>query len=568
VEQEAAPGRYGAAVPSSEPERSDELTEAVAPRDAGATGDPATPTSRSRSLGAHARHVATHPATYALLPLVVIAVVVVVRAGHFIPRFDYAFQELAVQEAARAQRLLGPYSRFGFNQPGPLLFYANVPAYALLGKNAGLSMILTRFAVDGACIAVILVLVDRIGRRTAAWGAAVGLVVFELRAGLEWFRDPWNPYVVVLPIVVALVVGASLVDSPPGRRWRSIVLVVAGSFAVQSHIAAVPLVGLALLLGTVGFVRSASNARTHRAALTDAAIALGAGLVCWSLPIWDQLAERGNLHRVASFVGSGADAPSLETVLHPVVLAVTLGAGHLGNVFGPQPFADVPRPGPVAWIVLAAVLAAAVAYAVWSWRRRQFAMATLAAAAPVAAIVELVATLRIKGGVEPYLFAAGLSVGALVWLVVGAGVGDVLERLLTPQRARTILAIAVLVVGASALAVSGRAFDPPAESFGSESAAGLQHGIDEICASGRPVRVVSESAVWFRIGEVGAALSECAPDVRFERALTLQVGARATEPSSADDLLTVRLESPGVALEPGWRRVARTNDATLDVATR
>ena len=159
----------------------------------------------ARSLGDRVRRVAVHPATFALLPLAVITVVVVVRAGYFVPRFDYAIQELAVQEAARAHRLLGPYSRFGFNHPGPMLFYANVPAYLLLGKNAGLSMILhapcRRRGVRGD---------DRRARRShrashGRVGAAVGLVWFELRAGLEWFRDPWNPYVVVLPIVVAIV---------------------------------------------------------------------------------------------------------------------------------------------------------------------------------------------------------------------------------------------------------------------------------------------------------------------------------------------------------------------------
>ena len=74
---------------------------------------------QARRTRALLRRVATHPATYALLPLAVIAVVVAARAEYFVPRYDLAFQELAVQEAARAQRLLGPYSRFGFNHPGP-----------------------------------------------------------------------------------------------------------------------------------------------------------------------------------------------------------------------------------------------------------------------------------------------------------------------------------------------------------------------------------------------------------------------------------------------------------------
>ena len=160
------------------------------------------------------------------------------------------------------------------------------------------------------------------------------------------------------------------------------------------------------------------------------------------------------------------------------MLAVTLGAGHLGNMFGPQPFADVPRAGPIAWTVLVVALVVSLVYAVSSWRRSRLAMAALAACVPVGAAVELVATLRIKGGVEPYLFAAGLAVGALTWLVLGAALGELLDHGLHPRRARAIFAAIVVVVGASALAVSGRAFDPPSESFGSALAAQLQDGID------------------------------------------------------------------------------------------
>jgi len=518
----------------------------------------------SRSFGVRARRVVAHPAIAVVLPLVVIAVVVAIRAGYFVPHSDYAVQELAMQEAALAQRLLGPYSRFGFNHPGPMLFYANVPAYLLLGKNAGMSLILTRFVIDGTCIALILVLVDRIGRRTAAWGAGLGLVVFELRAGLEWFRDPWNPYVVVLPMVLALVTGAALVDAPPGRRWRAVVLVVAGSFAVQSHLGSAPLVALALLLGAVGFIRSAWRPGARVPALVDAVVAIGAGLVCWALPIWDQIAKSGNLHLVEAFATSGSDTPSLDTVVRPVVLAITLGAGHLGSAFASEPLDQIPRAGVPALAVLVILLVAATAYAVWSWRRGRLALATLAASVPLAAAVELLATLRIKGTVEPYLFAPGLAVGALAWLVVGASVADVVERWVAPHRARVILASAVVVVGASALAVSGRAFDPPAESYGSTIAVDLRHGIDEICATGRPVQLVTTSRIGFDVTEVGAALGECAPDVRFEPALALLVGEPRTEPPSGD-VLTVRLERPGVPLEAGWRRVARSGGATLDV---
>lgn len=53
---------------------------------------------------------------------------------------DPALAELAVQEAAELQRLRGPYSRFQWNHPGPLLYYWLAPFYSLFGAPIGLQM--------------------------------------------------------------------------------------------------------------------------------------------------------------------------------------------------------------------------------------------------------------------------------------------------------------------------------------------------------------------------------------------------------------------------------------------
>ena len=473
-----------------------------------------------------------------------------------------------MQEAARAQRLLGPYSRIRLQPSG---------ADALLRQRAGVLVARQeRRTVDDPHAARHRRHVrrarrrarrpDRVAaprrgeRRWASWCSSSA-------PGLEWFRDPWSAYVVILPIVLALVAGAALVDASPGRRWRAVVLVVAGSFAVQSHIGAVPLVVLALAarcrrLRSVGVAtrHATSRRRSTRRSRSPSV------LVCWALPIWDQVAERGNLHLVGAFATSGSGHAELRHRGAPGrarrharcrsprqhLRSAAIGrraAGGPGRVRSCWSSCSLPRPrtrrgrGDVrssGWPRSASPCRALR----WSsWSRR------CGSRAPSSRTCS-------RSGSR-----SGRSRGS--WRAPrSASCSN--DGCSTTSR-RSILATTVVVVGVAALAVSGRAFDRPSESFGSRVAADLQQGIDEICATGRPVQIVSSSAPWFEIGEVGAALGECAPEVRFDPALELLVGERRTGPLADDDVITVRFEHPGVPIEPGWRRVARTHGATLDV---
>ena len=509
-----------------------------------------------------------HPATLAVAPLVVLAVVVFLRADWFIPRFDYAVQELGVQEAVHGQRLLGPYSRFGFFHPGPVLFYVAAPAFELLGKSGGLAMVLMRLCLDAACIALIVVLVDRIGGRTAAWGATVGLMWVELRLGLEWFRDPWNPYAVVLPTALALVAGAALNDGPRGRRWRAVVLVLSASFAAQTHIGSLPLVSLALGLGVVGLVRSSrGHERGHL--LRDLLPAVCAGLICWALPIWEQLTSSpGNVHDIAAFFAQPATGqPGLRTVLGPVTGAVTLFADHMGNVLGAEPFSVIPAVNALWWCVLVALVGVVTWFGVSSWRAGRAAMAALALSVPVGYLFAVLSGLQIRGGVQPYLFAPALAVGVVAWLAAGAAVAELVTRVTRAQRARLFLAAAAVAIGIGTVWVGSSAFDPLGDSFGSAFALRLQAGISAVCRSDRPVRLVSDSATWYQASEVGAAIGECTSDVKLDRKFRNIVGARRTDADSAKNVLVVRLESPAVPRTAGWKRVARSSDASLDIST-
>jgi hypothetical protein len=514
--------------------------------------------------------ILTHPAALVVAPLVAVAIVQLVRNNWFVPKFDFAIQELAVQDAVHGVRLLGPYSRFGFNHPGPMMFYAVVPWYEALGNNGGLAMVMSRLTVDAACLALIVVLVDRIGGRTAAWGAAAGLAWFELRAGLEWFRDPWNPFAVVLPTALALVAAAALVDGR-GRRWRLVVFVLAASFAVQSHIGTTPLVLLALVVALFGVVRSART--TDRPLRGDLVVAGVVAVACWALPIFEQLTSSpGNLRDIYSFFVNGpTDRPGFSTVIDPVTAALTLPVRHMGNVLGPEPLDQVPDISPFWWCVAALLVATAAVYCVRSWRADRAGMAALAALVPLGFVAAIAAGLQIRGDVSPYLFAPALSVGLLAWATAGAAIAELVAERVRVIPAQLALAGTAIALTVGTLWVGSTAFDAVGPVYTSTLAADLAPGVTAVCRTHRPVRLVTESAIWYDYLSVGAEIGECAPDVTFSHFVEPLVGDDRSAPTDGiprsvpKDAIRVRLETPAVPVQPGWRRVGESPSASLDL---
>src|SRR5512146_1496770 len=68
---------------------------------------------------------------------------------------DYAVLELYTRLAAHGQQLLGPYSRFHFQHPGPAYFYACVPLYRLTG-DAFRGITLTALLINVVSVGLLL----------------------------------------------------------------------------------------------------------------------------------------------------------------------------------------------------------------------------------------------------------------------------------------------------------------------------------------------------------------------------------------------------------------------------
>jgi len=146
---------------------------------------------------------------------------------------DYSLIELRTRAVGTSHTpLVGPYSRFGWNHPGPTLFFALAAPYRLLASH-GRGLLLGAALIAGVATVAIVVGLMRADRPPVV--GVFGLLVFAalvraLGAGFLW--DPWNPYVIVLPFF-ALVLASWWTASGDERALPFAVGF--ASFVVQTH---------------------------------------------------------------------------------------------------------------------------------------------------------------------------------------------------------------------------------------------------------------------------------------------------------------------------------------------
>ena len=271
---------------------------------------------------------------------------------------------------------------------------------------------------------------------------------------------------------------------------------------------------------------------------------LGVGLVCWALPIWEQLTTSpGNLGELVNFFRQpNPHPPAFRPVVETVTGVVGLFSGHLGNLLNAEPFEWVPTPSWFTWLLVGVLLVVLLGSAIWWWRRHQQGLSVLAATVPVAYVLAVVSGLQIREGLQPYLFAPVLAVSVVAWIAVGTLVGELAWSWRPAIASLAIPGLSVVLV-VVALVVGARAFDPLQQSFGDATTAPLGHGIRELCDRGRAVRIVSDTAPWNRASEVGVALLDCGLDVTFSPRYESILGPDRTS-GPHRDRIDVRLETP------------------------
>jgi len=394
------------------------------------------------------RRVETVAAPVALALPALIAVMSVVGRKWF-PSGDQAIQLLRISEVGtRHTPLIGAYSRYGWNHPGPLQFWLSAIPYRMFGAAGVLAV---TGAINGLASAGTVVAARRFGGSALAWVVtACGLLMIRSQ-GLTLLVDPWNPWVATLPFLAFLF---SVAAAAKGDRQMLLVALAAGSFAVQAHLGNAPLVATASVMAVVclSLDRRDRNrvAFGRRYVLLVGALALG----LWAGPLIQQLTGHPrNLSAILSFfrgshrtVGftSASHVSGLELGLWPPWLGLADEMDRAGFVAGRSP------------IPLMLLIAGLLLIGFLCWRRQCRRAAEASWLSAVLLAIGTFAISRAVAGVDTYFIRWSWALGAftlasLVWAaIVAAGS----PRALAVTRATAAFIAALLVVSlASSLPV-------------------------------------------------------------------------------------------------------------------
>ena len=213
-----------------------------------------------------------------------------------VPLSDVALIAMRARDVPLDLPLVGVYSRYGWNHPGPWQFWLSRPFQAVFG-DAGLYI--ATWLMGAVVLATILGLLRRLAGPGTALVALVTFAAVVNAAEVPYLADPWNPTIGALPVVLALVAAWAAGE---GWRWGPVVAMAAASFAVGGHVGAMAPAAVAVGLALVWGLRRVRAGSFGIAWLVGAA---AVGLVAWLPAILDQVAGHGNLGKLADFALSG-----------------------------------------------------------------------------------------------------------------------------------------------------------------------------------------------------------------------------------------------------------------------
>jgi hypothetical protein len=383
-----------------------------------------------------------------VVPLVVTIASLIGYDWH--PAQDHAVEVLQIRDVGGLDTpLVGAYSRYGWDHPGPLLFWVLAPFYWAFGATGVLVGVAL---LNGVALVGALIVARRRGGFPLMVVVALTLAVLCHALGAELLIDPWNPWVPVLPFFAFVMLAWSVA----GRDWVALPwLVGVGSFVVQAHVGYAPLVGgfgivagiLALLHGRrlrrPATTTTALASPNHRSARVSILVAGLLGGLLWLAPVVQQLTgSPGNLGEIVRSFREPADPfagweIAFGTMGHELQLWGPWITGH-----DPAPFGYVQQASTIPAIVLLIVTGA---FGVLAWRRGRKAPGQLAIIAVVGAALAVVAISRISGAVYPHLVRWTWVIAALVWLSLAWSICSLLPRKILTGVLLAGLALAVVL---------------------------------------------------------------------------------------------------------------------------
>ena len=346
---------------------------------------------------------------------------------------DKAVEETAVQQATELARGFGARSNWDFFHPGPLMFYLLSPLYWLTG-NEPLAISIGALLVNTAAGLGVIVAVDRFLGQVPATVAAflVALHFWAWSGPGVW--EHWNPALVPLPLLLACVLWAGAWSG----SWRWLLAGwLPASFAVQTHLGALPLVLAAFSVGAVGAVRgrrdrrrTAPEANASPAQKLTTASLVAVLVLVWVPPLWQQATSTGdgNLQRVVEITLAG---PELQPGM-PGGWTIGQSWRAVANEATRVPFGWKPAPSPtlpadlgnftlptaraLLWL---GSLGLATGMIAWGARTGRWAVVGLSAMTVATAAAAVVATTRVPAKLHNYQLWGSATSLLPAWIALG-----------------------------------------------------------------------------------------------------------------------------------------------------
>ncbi len=385
---------------------------------------------------------------YGLIVLVLVPLVATLLSllgTHWHPSSDDALIVLRIREVGgRHTPLTGVHSRFGWDHPGPALFWLLAPFRWIAGNNGVLFGVA---CINGAAIVGALLVARRRAGLSFVIVLWVAILVLTRALGSTLLIDPWNPWIAVLPFLLYMLLAWSVAD----RDLVALPLLVAvGSFLVQTHVGYVPLVaGAGATAVALMFLRRADEPRLARADVRKwAGISAGVGVLVWLAPLIQQFTgSPGNLGEI------------IDYFRHPTekTLGIAYGFGLMGKELRPPgPWVTGNDEGALGFVFTAGtipallLLAAALVLAALAWRRGRSSATRFACLVVATAWFGVLAGGRITGPPGPYLLRWWWVIAALLWCSLVWSLWSVigearLSRVLVPIGTAVVVVLAAVV---------------------------------------------------------------------------------------------------------------------------
>jgi hypothetical protein len=368
---------------------------------------------------------------------------------------DRAILELRTLNAAHGAQLVGPYSRFGWSQPGPAYFYLALPFYeALHGRGPALSVF--AFTVNLVSAIFLVLTARRLKGETFAIIVAVMLAVYGTGAPRFHLAEMWNPILPALPLGLLFFLAVRL---GVGELRVLPAIALMASCIVQTHLAYAPVTvavcaaAISLCVRRLIEQRRSSSSRVEPPAhpLLGWALTIAVLVLLWAAPLYQELrSPEGNLRALLKFFS----APPVTRQPWSSVMEVV--AQHLAVL--PFAFVRLLNPsreaptGPVVYWLAAALVLGLIAALVSTSKRDPVSkgMATLAL---VGIATSMIAIKEVRGPILPY-FVMWISMVGL--FASSAVVAAFLPRFTQLSQRRAVLATFALA-GALCVGFSVRA---------------------------------------------------------------------------------------------------------------